>query len=92
MGTTEQSNRVEFEAVQNESGSNAFVMRASKWVSLTAAIGIVSAELARLKGTMLYSRKKLDFRLHAGYFNFSSFTMCKRSNEAVLIRAASAIL
>ncbi len=35
-------NRVEFEAVKNESGSSAFVMTPTKWVALTGAIGIVS--------------------------------------------------
>lgn len=32
-------NRVEFEAVKNESGSNAFVMTPTKWVNLTSAVG-----------------------------------------------------
>ena len=31
-------NRVEFEAVKNESGSNSFVMTPTKWVNLTGAI------------------------------------------------------
>lgn len=35
-------NRAEFEAVRNESGSNAFGMTPIKWTSLTGAIGIVS--------------------------------------------------
>jgi hypothetical protein len=35
-------NRVEFEAVKNEAGSNAFVMTPAKWVALTGAIGIIS--------------------------------------------------
>ena len=35
-------NRVEFEAVKNESGSNAFVMTPTKWASLTRAIDITS--------------------------------------------------
>jgi hypothetical protein len=35
-------NRVEFDTVKNESGSNAFVMTPSKWIALTGAIGIIS--------------------------------------------------
>ncbi len=38
-------NRVEFDTVRNESGSNAFVMTPSKWIALTGAIGIVSASM-----------------------------------------------
>ncbi len=51
-------NRVEFEAVKNESGSNAFVMTPSKWVTLTAAIGIVS-KAGRYGGT--YAHKDIAF-------------------------------
>ena len=35
-------NRVEFEAVKNESGSNAFVMTPKKWVDITGGIGVIS--------------------------------------------------
>ena len=51
-------NRVEFEAVKNESGSNAFVMTPTKWASLTGAIGIVSKS-GRYGGT--YAHKDIAF-------------------------------
>lgn len=51
-------NRVEFEAVKNESGSNAFVMTPTKWSSLTGAIGIVS-KAGRYGGT--YAHKDIAF-------------------------------
>jgi hypothetical protein len=51
-------NRVDFEAVKNESGSNAFVMTPTKWVSLTGAIGIVSRS-GRYGGT--YAHKDIAF-------------------------------
>jgi hypothetical protein len=51
-------NRVEFEAVKNHAGSNAFVMTPTKWVSLTGAIGIVS-KAGRYGGT--YAHKDIAF-------------------------------
>ncbi len=51
-------NRVEFEAVKNEAGSNAFVMTPSKWVTLTGAIGITSKS-GRYGGT--YAHKDIAF-------------------------------
>jgi hypothetical protein len=51
-------NRVEFEAVKNESGSNAFVMTPTKWASLTGAIGIFSKS-GRYGGT--YAHKDIAF-------------------------------
>lgn len=51
-------NRVEFEAVKNESGSNTFVMTPTKWASLTGAIGIVSKS-GRYGGT--YAHKDIAF-------------------------------
>ena len=51
-------NRVEFEAVKNESGSNAFVMTPKKWAELTGAIGIVS-KAGRYGGT--YAHKDIAF-------------------------------
>jgi hypothetical protein len=50
-------NRVEFEAVKNESGSNAFVMTPKKWTELTGAIGIIS-KAGRYGGT--YSAHRQD--------------------------------
>ncbi len=51
-------NRVEFEAVKNEAGSNAFVMTPTKWATLTAAIGIISKS-GRYGGT--YAHKDVAF-------------------------------
>ena len=51
-------NRVEFEAVRSEAGSNAFVMTPTKWHNLTNAIGIVSKS-GRYGGT--YAHKDIAF-------------------------------
>jgi len=51
-------NRVEFEAVRNQAGSNAFVMTPSKWVNLTGAIGVMSKS-GRYGGT--YAHKDIAF-------------------------------
>ena len=51
-------NRVEFEAVKNEAGSNAFVMTPTKWHKLTCAIGIIS-KAGRYGGT--YAHKDIAF-------------------------------
>lgn len=51
-------NRVDFEAVKSESGSNAFVMTPTKWVDLTNAIGIFSKS-GRYGGT--YAHKDIAF-------------------------------
>ena len=51
-------NRLEFEAVKNESGSNAFVMTPKKWAELTGAIGIIS-KAGRYGGT--YAHKDIAF-------------------------------
>jgi hypothetical protein len=51
-------NRVEFEAVKNESGSNAFVMTPTKWAGITGAIGIISKS-GRYGGT--YAHKDIAF-------------------------------
>jgi ABC-type dipeptide/oligopeptide/nickel transport system ATPase subunit len=51
-------NRVEFEAVKNDAGSNAFVMTPTKWVNLTGAIGIIS-KAGRYGGT--YAHKDIAF-------------------------------
>lgn len=51
-------NRVEFDTVRNESGSNAFVMTPAKWIALTDAIGIVSKS-GRYGGT--YAHKDIAF-------------------------------
>ncbi|NOX09591.1 MAG: KilA-N domain-containing protein [Gammaproteobacteria bacterium] len=51
-------NRVEFEAVKNEAGSNAFVMTPTKWHNLTHAVGIISKS-GRYGGT--YAHKDIAF-------------------------------
>ncbi|MBN4063515.1 KilA-N domain-containing protein [Cardiobacterium sp. AH-315-I02] len=51
-------NRIEFEAVKNEAGSNAFVMTPTKWHKLTNAMGIVSKS-GRYGGT--YAHKDIAF-------------------------------
>ena len=51
-------NRVEFEAVKNDAGNNAFVMTPTKWHNLTNAIGIVSKS-GRYGGT--YAHKDIAF-------------------------------
>ena len=51
-------NRVEFDTVKNESGSNAFVMTPSKWIDLTGVAGIVS-KAGRYGGT--YAHKDIAF-------------------------------
>lgn len=51
-------NRVEFDTVKNQSGSNAFVMTPSKWTDLTGAIGI-NARAGRYGGT--YAHKDIAF-------------------------------
>ena len=49
-------NRVEFDTVKNQSGSNAFVMTPSKWIELTKATGIQS-KAGRYGGT--YAHKDI---------------------------------
>jgi hypothetical protein len=51
-------NRVEFDTVKNQSGSNSFVMTPSKWTDLTGAIGLV-ARAGRYGGT--YAHKDIAF-------------------------------
>lgn len=51
-------NRVEFEAVKNEAGSNAFVMTPTKWHKLTNAMGVISKS-GRYGGT--YAHKDIAF-------------------------------
>lgn len=51
-------NRVEFDTVKNQSGSNAFVMTPSKWADLTGAIGI-NSKAGRYGGT--YAHKDIAF-------------------------------
>jgi hypothetical protein len=51
-------NRVEFDTVKNQSGSNAFVMTPAKWTDLTGAIGI-NSKAGRYGGT--YAHKDIAF-------------------------------
>ena len=53
-------NRVEFEAVKNESGSNAFVMTPTKWVDLTGGIGVIS-KAGRYGGTFAHKDIAFEF-------------------------------
>ena len=53
-------NRVEFDTVRNESGSNAFVMTPSKWIELTGAIGIRSKP-GRYGGTFAHKDIAFEF-------------------------------
>jgi hypothetical protein len=53
-------NRVEFEAVKNESAGNAFVMTPTKWATLTGAIGIVSKS-GRYGGTYVHKDIAFEF-------------------------------
>ena len=54
------SNRVEFDTVRNESGSNAFVMTPTKWISLTGAIGVIS-KAGRYGGTFAHRDIAFEF-------------------------------
>ncbi len=54
----EDFNRVEFDTVKNEAGSNAFVLTPTKWIKLTKAIGIFSKS-GRYGGT--YAHKDIAF-------------------------------
>ena len=53
-------NRVEFDTVKNESGSNAFVMTPTKWIGLTGAIGILSKS-GRYGGTFAHRDIAFEF-------------------------------
>ncbi len=53
-------NRVEFEAVRNEAGSNSFVMTPTKWVELTHAIG-VNSKAGRYGGTFAHKDIAFEF-------------------------------
>lgn len=51
-------NRIEFEAVKNQAGSNSFVLTPTKWIKTTNAIGITS-KAGRYGGT--YAHKDIAF-------------------------------
>jgi hypothetical protein len=53
-------NRVEFDTVRNQSGSNSFVMTPSKWIDLTGAIGIISKP-GRYGGTFAHKDIAFEF-------------------------------
>lgn len=53
-------NRVEFDTVKNQSGSNAFVMTPSKWIELTGAAGIQS-KAGRYGGTFAHRDIAFEF-------------------------------
>mgnify|MGYP004648598749 CR=1 FL=1 len=52
-------NRVEFDTVKGETGTNAFVMTPQKWINITGAIGIVSKSGRYGGGT--YAHKDIAF-------------------------------
>ena len=52
-------NRVEFDAVKGEAGTNAFVMTPQKWITATGAVGIVSKSGRYGGGT--YAHKDIAF-------------------------------
>lgn len=56
-------NRVQFEAVKNDSGSNRFVMTPSKWIDSMNAIGIVSKSGRYGGGTFAHSDIAMAFAM-----------------------------
>ena len=54
-------NRVEFDTVKNQAGSNAFVLTPSKWIKLTQAIGIVSKSGRYGGGTFAHKDIAFEF-------------------------------
>lgn len=54
-------NRVQFEAVKNEAGSNRFVMAPIKWIDLTNSIGIISKSGRYDGGTFAHSDIAMSF-------------------------------
>ena len=53
-------NRVQFEAVKNKAGANAFTMSPKKWIESTNAIGIISKS-GRYGGTFAHSDIAFEF-------------------------------
>ena len=53
-------NRVEFDTVKNEAGSNAFVLTPKKWIKKTGAIGIIS-KAGRYGGTFAHKDIAFEF-------------------------------
>ena len=53
-------NRVEFDTVKNEAGSNAFVLTPKKWIKKTGAIGIIS-KAGRYGGTYAHQDIAFEF-------------------------------
>ena len=53
-------NRVEFDTVKNEAGSNAFVLTPKKWIEKTGAIGIIS-KAGRYGGTFAHKDIAFEF-------------------------------
>ncbi len=54
-------NRVEFDAVKHESGTNAFVMTPSKWIRLTNSIGLTSKSGRHGGGTFAHKDIAFEF-------------------------------
>lgn len=53
-------NRVEFDAVKNEAGTNSFVLTPQKWIQTTNAVGIKSTA-GRYGGTYAHSDIAFEF-------------------------------
>jgi len=53
-------NRVEFDTVKNEAGSNAFVLTPKKWITATGAVGIIS-KAGRYGGTYAHQDIAFEF-------------------------------
>lgn len=54
-------NRVEFDAVKDEAGANAFVLTPKKWIETTNAIGIISKSGRYESGTFAHSDIAFEF-------------------------------
>lgn len=54
-------NRVEFDTVRNEAGSNKFKMSPKRWIQVTSAIGIISKSGRYDSGTYAHSDIALEF-------------------------------
>jgi len=54
-------NRVEFDTVKNEAGSNAFVLTPKKWIEKTNAIGIISKSWKTNGGTFAHKDIAFEF-------------------------------
>lgn len=75
----ENFNRVEFEAVKSEAGSNSFVLTPTKWISITNAIGI-SSKAGRCGGTYAHKDIAFEFASWISTLQNSNFILYKIIN------------